>query len=391
MVRRRSEVPDDIKHLLNLVDEGRVFAIEKLVSEGGRVCDPQLNDFRDCPLEHAVARGAHSTLEVLLRRKDWSEDSLGSALESAMHSGRLDLVDLLLSAGADVRAIDFADVCRTVDLALMDRFLRLGVDPGRGNAFARALDEIKARPLLAFYKSHQEEFPELHRQASLALAHAVDEKKHRWTALLRWAGADPMMEVPADLYHDWNFERQLSRTAAIRAVMSRDGLLVKSLKLRPNPEEAQELLRYAAFFPSRDVFEQLVRVLPDGSLNAGERKSCSAVEYLVDHHGFSFGPIRQEDQDAAMAATLEYLLERGARWNPEPRHIGSIRRSLGKLDSRYVVRVLRLLIYTPGAADPTALAELLRTPSLKAKVAACDSQLAKEIPERLAKLSAGDT
>ncbi len=154
------------------------------------------NDHRFCWLHRACERGFHSIVEVLLKVDGWSNQQKDSALTGAMHASRLDLVELLLAHGARVAAIDFEDLCRTLNIELMTRFLEAGVDPAADNAFARALDEFKARPLLRFYRDQVEKYPSLKGQISLALAEAVREKKTRWAALLTWVGADPFMTAP---------------------------------------------------------------------------------------------------------------------------------------------------------------------------------------------------
>jgi hypothetical protein len=94
-------------------------------------------------------------------------------------------------------------------------------------------------------------------------------------------------------------------------------------------------------------------------------------------------------QDDAVADCLEILLEAGARWNPEPERLGSIRRDFIRNSSRYVVRILRLLLYVSGAADRALVAELCRTPGIQRKIYEGDRVLGKEIDELMAATKAG--
>jgi uncharacterized protein YciW len=382
MPRPRPKPPDDIKKLLELVACGRLFAVQEWMEAGKRVNYAESERWEFCPLYWAAETGFHSMVELLLRAKAWTQDELDETIKSVMSAGRTDMMELLLSAGAAPLAIDFADICRKVDLPLLERLLRLGADPEKDNGFARGMVEVGARPLLAFYRMHREEFPGLHRQASLALAEAVTKRKHRLTALLAWAGADPWMPVPNTIYDHWDFDDYTRRVAAEDAALSKDVELLKSLKLKPNPEQAQELLYHACIRPSGEVFDYLLRLIPKTALNAEKTHSCKAVELLVKmtEHSWNYRTEEQEEEDdLEVAKCLERLLDAGAVWNPEPSDVDYARRRLSQRRARHVARMLRLLFFTPKAAPVSALRKLISTPLLVARVAPVDSPLAEDL------------
>lgn len=389
-MKSKVQVPQDIEQALTLVTEGKLFALQQWVAEGKRVRTDDLTDSRFCCLHRACERGFHSIVEVLLKVDAWAQEEKDSALTGAMRASRLDLVELLLVHGARVTAIDFEDLCRTMNVDLMARFLDAGVNPAAGNAFARALDDLKARPLLRFHRNHVEKYPSLKGQISLALACAVREKKTRWAALLVWAGADPFMTVPDELYGDWDFGEYDGRVAAEIACHSGEPDLVKVLKLRPDPETLQELLSRVLWRPSAEIVRHLIKKVPASDLNLGSRQSCKTVEDIVERRPWNFGysGMSQTQQDDAVADCLEILLDAGARWNPDPESLGSVRRDLVRNSSRYIVRILRLLLYVPGAADHALIAELCRTPVIQRKIYESDRVLGKEIDELIAKMSA---
>jgi len=109
-------------------------------------------------------------------------------------------------------------VCELLDLTMMERHLRAGTDPNKDNVFARVLCSAKARPLLGFYKQFREEFPALDDQAALALSEAVRNNQVRWTALLAWAGADPLRPVPYEIDDPFPVDPDSSTTAAEQAI-----------------------------------------------------------------------------------------------------------------------------------------------------------------------------
>jgi hypothetical protein len=327
-MRSKTNVPADVREALTLVDRGILRQLEHWIHSGRQVRSDSSSDWRYCCLRRACERGFHSVVEVLLGSVEWAQQEKDDALNFSMRERRLDLVELLLAHGARPQAIDFDDVCRTMDLPTMERFLKAGVDPSAGNAFARALCEFKARPLLRFYKSSVREYPSLERQMALALACAAREKNVRWAALLRWAGADPLMKVPCQVHDDWDFDEYGGTTATEIACFSGDASLVKALKLRIGPELLQELLKRVTWHPSVDVLKELLRAATIKDLNAGERRSCEAVEAMVERRPFDFSyrGTSKEQEENAMVDCLEVLLDAGARWNPAPERIGSIRK-----------------------------------------------------------------
>lgn len=368
----------ELAELLSLVKQGRLFKVQAWV-QSGRVLPQWDHGPEYCPLCVAVRTGFHSIVEYILKSAHWGQKQLDTALSLAIFAKRVDLVDLLLARGAAVTAVDFADVCRTVSPETMEKFIRAGLDPARDNAFARALCDTKARPLLRFYRALKDEFPSLHAQASLALAEAANEGSVRWAALLRWAGADPFMKVPHDLQASWDMGEDDGHTAASCACWSRKGDLIRVLQLKPTPEQGRDLLASAAFSPSPAVMKELLRKIPASDLNSGDPPSSRAVERLVEGQTFYFGSEPVGDPNKTAADCLEILLDAGAKWRPEKGTISSIRRNLLKQATTYLVRILRLLIHTPGVSEPVLIDELCRSPVLRSKVAVNDKLLLKDI------------
>lgn len=87
----------------------------------------------------------------------------------------------------------------------------------------------------------------------------------------------------------------------------------------------------------------------------------------------------QTQESEAAADCLEVLLDAGARWNPEFKSLDSVRRDLLRNSPRFIVRVIRLLLYVPGAADHATIAELCRTPVIARKIYEGDRALAEEL------------
>ena len=74
-------LPDDIKELIGLVREGKLFAVQKWIAEGKRTVSPE--SYHNTPIEVALRSGFHSLVEVLLKavvEQKIKDDLLTSAL-----------------------------------------------------------------------------------------------------------------------------------------------------------------------------------------------------------------------------------------------------------------------------------------------------------------------
>ena len=89
----------------------------------------------------------------------------------------------------------------------------------------------------------------------------------------------------------------------------------------------------------------------------------------------------RKEEERQLLESIEILLDQGAHWNPPNDHLRDVRRGLGTHDGKHVVSVIRLLLYTPGAADPTNIWEVCRTDKIRALIRANDSELWNELLE----------
>jgi hypothetical protein len=105
-----------------------------------------------------------------------------------------------------------------------------------------------------------------------------------------------------------------------------------------------------------------------------------ALERVVSHwahRAWSNTPMTKGDDEHLQC--MQLLLDMGARWNPAPEQIRYVRRNLKEREARYVVQVLRLLLYTPEAADLEMVLQLCDTTAFHVKIAEADPPLLQEI------------
>jgi hypothetical protein len=384
MPRGSYALPDEFRDLLALIERGKLFALQDWIASGKPLQFDQVARSRRHVLQEAIRTGFHSIVEVLLRADGWSADDLADALEFAREHSQFDIAELLERFGARGKEIDFMTACEKLDFATAERHLRAGFDPNQNNDFARVLCDMKAKPLIGFYKNHRAEFPALDRQAAIALRIAVQNKNARWAALLVWAGADPFQPVPDDVELTVVEESDAYRiSTAADDAMWRGPEMLKVLHLNPTPEQAVELLKSAAYKHQLPVFKDILGKIPREKINHTERNSCAALEALVGSSPEQdfFTRVQDEVANAEKLQCIELLLDAGARWNPAPDKFRYRRRNLVRHDPKHVVQVIRLLLYTPNAADTSLVLELCRSQSVTDKIAAADPALVNELKE----------
>jgi hypothetical protein len=82
-----------------------------------------------------------------------------AALRDAVASRRLDLIELLLSNGAEIAAVPLTNVLLTWEPRLIRYFLDHGADPLRGRPFAEAFGakgRTALRPFVEYKRLHPE-------------------------------------------------------------------------------------------------------------------------------------------------------------------------------------------------------------------------------------------
>lgn len=94
----------ETKELLNLCKLGKVFEVQDWIASGKSLSVPP--ETNRIPLEVALASGFYSLVELLVRNEP-NREVKNRALGQGLSSKRLDLIDLLVSNGAEIRAVPF--------------------------------------------------------------------------------------------------------------------------------------------------------------------------------------------------------------------------------------------------------------------------------------------
>ena len=158
--------------------------------------------------------GFHSLIELLIRHEERLEVK-NEALANAVERKRFDVVELLVSYGADIRSVPLSDVLLTWEPRMMAFFLDRSADVITDAPFAVAFRE-KIRTVLRRYVEYKKAHPELaaslQEQADRALRHFCNEGDLKWISLLLWAGANPRSRG-RDLDDRWADDPECHTTA----------------------------------------------------------------------------------------------------------------------------------------------------------------------------------
>jgi hypothetical protein len=221
---------------------GTLYEVEAWIHAGKSLRVPE--ELRTTPLRIAIDLGFYSLIQLLAIHEE-SEAVLNDALGAAVDLRSLELVQLLLKHGAQIRGVPLISVMRSWDPALMQLFLDGGADVVTEYPFARAFSE-KIRTalsrLIAFRRSHPELDREMQEQVDRALRFFAGDGNLKWVSLPMWAGGDPRALGPK---LDDEDDPDLYVTALQEAASGHSLDVMKKLKPDPSRDDLTELLEYA--------------------------------------------------------------------------------------------------------------------------------------------------
>jgi len=398
---KHAETYEEINPLIDLCKEGRVFDAQAWIAACKPLdlpSRPEKGPYKHSPLDWAIESGCHSMVQVLLEAGVEVEQSDHyCALLHAVTKKRLDLIELLVRHGADVRLVDMRDVFNTWNFKIIDYFVDHGVDLIKDDSLAEALCD-RNRKALGVCKGYQVRSPEFQRQLDLALDYHCEKGNKKWVSLLLWAGADPYGNVASDSeLADWPDSYSCPIMSAI-INGHLDILRIKKMLRNPLHPHSINILRYACFFHDPRFVELLVKSgyqvndLPDGTsslisdiygslptkLYPDQLKGpvCGMDGQLyIDHYAI--------DQKAKI---LVLLLEHGAKWRLTDKiDVRYMRRKMKKMNPTTTLEFVQLMVKYK-ACERASMEELFRTPVLRLHVTKVYGQildLIEQLPDKI--------
>jgi hypothetical protein len=365
-------VANDAKELIALCRAGRLYEIEKWISEGKSldISGATKRGRQKSLLEIAVEVGFHSLVE-LIAKHETSQAVKDAALGPAVSSRRLDLIELLLANGANIKSVPLADVLLMWEPHLIRFFLDHGADPLEGRPFATAFGSrirTALRPFIDYKREHPELTAQLQDQLDCALRHFCGEGDLKWVSLLMWAGGDPRSRGQC-LEKEYTEDPECYTSGLEEACGSENLEVLKKLKPDPSRDNLSELLHRAAISNCKVILQHLLEIgaNPNDKPNGGS----SALETILWHLSFArispYGGqrvISKYDVRKELDCMGE-LLAHGAIWNPDDSYnVNSLRRTLLECEPAVTIELLQLF-RKYNACPAEQVHRLLGTPRMK--------------------------
>jgi ankyrin repeat protein len=360
------------KILVGLCRAGRLHEIEKWIAAGKPldISDATRRGRQKSLLEVAVETGFHSLVE-LIAKHETSPSAKAAALGDAVSSRRLDLVELLLANGTDIKAVPLADVLLTWEPRLIRFFLDHDADALEGRPFAVAFGarvRTALRPFVDYRRAHPELAVQLQEQLDCALRYFCGEGDLKWVSLLTWAGGDPRSRGPC-LEKEYTEDPECYTSALEEACHSENLDVLKRLKLDPSRDNFSELLHCTAIWGRKPILEYLLGIgaNPNDKPNGGSSALDTALRDLSFARLNPYGSKQLKsryDVSRALDCVRE-LLANGAVWNPEGAHeLNSFRRALLECEPDVTIDLLQMF-RTHNACPAERVHRLLGTPRVK--------------------------
>jgi hypothetical protein len=372
---------EETQELIKLCHQGRLYEIENWIVAGKPI--QTAPEVKKTLLSVAIKTGFHSLIELLALYATQAAKNQG--LADAVSQKRLDLVELFVARGAEIRAIPFSTVLLCWDPHIIRFFLDNGADVITGAPFAVAFGEkirTALRPFLEWKQRHPELTSALQEQADRALRTFAYEGDLKWVSLLMWAGANPRSRGPKmkDEYNRSSDEAEDDYTTALEEACHQENLdVLKRLKPDAKRDNLTQLLNCASLFARKEIIGYLLEIgaQPNDKLNGGS----TAMDKCLQHLGFedidTFLSQRQVSRWGVHRTmqSLGELMKHGATWKPDgARQMDSIRRTLYRADPELTVDVIELFVKNRCCAEET-LQHLIRTPRMRQHFGLCEKKL----------------
>ena len=373
---------EEIKLLVEFCKAGRLFDVQKWISEGKPVnlpCERPKKARWLVPLQIAMEKGFHSLVQVLLEGGAQPEAHGYSALRYAVYERRLDFVELLVENGADIHSVSMETVFSYWKPEIVEFFVSRGADVETDYPLANAL-VWRIRPGLGFFKRYQDQFPSLQEQINIALRHHAYEGNLKWVSLLLWAGADPLARGPKNPNDEPDPEEDFNALQWAAFKGHAEILKLKKIQLDPNHPDSPGILREACYADN----DEILRILLEKGFNPGglPESGSDLIGPLLSRMSWDFdrwndwrnwGRREEKNIDSSSARDkmkmLHRLVRHGVKWQPaDGSDIKAVRRSLLKLTPDYTVELIWILSGYK-AARPEDTEELIKAPSMRRHVA----------------------
>jgi hypothetical protein len=238
VLSKAARSPEELFPLIEYCRAGNLKAVSEWIAAGHPIDPPQTGKRtrRRFPLEIAIEKGFLTLVETLLDGGSKPEAN-GGVLSLAVQHREVAIAKLLLERGASADSV-WPDDIFDGGPEMLNLFIEHGFDPTTDLAYYHALCS-HVHPLLSVLKDYKERFPDLHRQAEMALCHYCEKGNLRAVSLLVWAGARPNARVIKPEHSD---DPEMATSPLEEAALAGRLDILKRLKPQDFPEELKTLM-----------------------------------------------------------------------------------------------------------------------------------------------------
>ncbi len=348
-----------------MVSNGMLFEVVDWIDQGKPTLRPE--NKHSSAFESAVLTPNLSMTQVLWERA-WQErkEAVSALYNLASQRTSTVVMRYLLEKNCPVDHVIGYDLCMFHDLELVRLGIGCGVNILEPDGWASAFTETGSRPLIRMYLELRETIPGLKKDAVVALCKCIAESRLRATALLRWAGVDPLGIGPRyydydDEEHEWDGFPALQVARAEKA-----GELLKMLKLKPTIKQWFDLLEQAGFGRA-EVIPAIMALQSDP--DAIFRKNVDYAKALLRRLLVTLCWHWRWDttRDQQVVDLCFQLLHQGVpiSWENDDDLMDFRRTIYRSTDSRLVFKVLSRAAELAKDPSRTQMIELVRTPKMR--------------------------
>lgn len=362
------------------VAHGMLFEVIDWIDQGKPTLRPEKK--HTSAFRNALMAPNLSMTQVLWERSWQEEDEAISAMGSlALHRTSAEVMRYLLKNGCPADHVSGYDLCLFHDFDLVQLGLDRGVSLLQPSGWASAFIRVGSRPLIRLYLEFKDKIPGLKKDAVMALCECIEESRLRATALLMWAGVDPLGKSPRYSFHDEQDEKDWNGFPALRIGYAEKALeMLKQLKLKPTTEQWFELLDAVAG-RSTDIIEAIMTLRKDPVATFRDNPILASKllsEFLYPLcWSFSTNSLRNE----RIADFCIRLIDVGVQlaWKDNS-DIASFRREIIRSsNTRLIFKVLSRAAESACDESRSQMAELVRTSKIRELVIQKDPMILKNL------------
>lgn len=360
MISRVARSPEELFPLLEYCRAGKLKEVEEWIATGKPLDPPQTarRSRRRSPMEIAIEKGFFALAELLLQGGSSADEG---TLDFAVAHQQIEIAKLFLEHGVTGATVS-GYTAFGAGLEMVTLLIKHGFDPTAEFAFYHALcSHVQGN--LALLKEYKDRFPDLQRQAEMALAHHCQKGGARAVGLLLWAGARADAQVPSGTE---SHDAEMPTTALEEAARVGNLAILKQLKPEQFPEVVKGMLDRAWLKPSQEMVDYLLGL--GALLNDRPSGGSSFLRSLIGSLDFAsqglFG-FADTKQIELLFELISHVIGRGAKWIPdEDERVRHQRDRLRRIKPEHLSKLFKML-KEGGAASGEMLEAILNTPSFK--------------------------